>query len=474
MRIFELESLLESLFDEVCPLQSSGQRAFKPIMGPLLGFICVDLNAPYGRRLVQNRQYNRLDFSDFLDYATSNLPTRPFLQDFTDGRIEMFEGFDRRPKDAAMEVPGINKGFSIVDCAIARQKVFVSTTTRFRIFDENSPQDIILTMTFAPPNRPQNVADPLIEWDRHILFPPIEEDPEWRFSSSGIFTDYLLSEMKNKGGPGALSANKINQMRLSSARDSKEYGFLFEACRLTLHLPAYFDFMYDLVVTEEVPIRGIPKRRQPKAERHRRRSDIKFRLIRSIRVIRIGKGIKSETRKWNAPKYSFAVKGHWRRLKSGRKGKDSFGRPVIGKTWIRTYTRYKAMQPGDTMISEVDPQVTINIKQTLSYAKDIIESHRRSGDIIDAEPKSNMHLYKPSIEWMANERAKLNAALRFAIMKRDSFRCKICGQNASKDNRVRLQVDHIIPVSRWGRTIECNLQTLCDECNKGKRDDLME
>jgi 5-methylcytosine-specific restriction endonuclease McrA len=474
MRIFELEDVLESLFDEVCPLHASGQRAFRPIMGPLLGFLGVNLNAPNGRRLVKNRQYNRLDFSDFLDYATSKLPNDPSLQDFTDGRIEMFEGFKRNPNEPAMEVPGIDKGFSFLDCAIARQTVFVSTTTRFRLFEENSPQDMLVTMTFAPPRRPQHVADPLVEWDRHLIFPPVEEDSEWRFCSSGIFTDHLLSEMKEKGGPGALSPDKINQLRLSSADNSREYRFLFEASRLTLRLPAYFDFMYDLVVTEEVPIRGIHKRHHPKVTRRRRRPGPKFRLVRSIRVIRVGPGIKSESRKWIAPKHSFAVSGHWRRLKSGRRGKDSFGFPVVGKTWIRTYARYKSLEPGNTSVSEFDPQVTINIKQTLSYAKDVIESHRRAGDIVDAEPKSATHPRKPSVEWKANERAKLNAALRFAIMKRDGFRCRLCGRDASKDNSVRLHVDHIVPVSRWGRTIESNLQTLCRECNMGKNDNLME
>lgn len=475
MRVFELESLLESLFDEVCPIHPSGQRALKPLMGGLIEFLCVDLHVPNGRRLVHNRQYNRLDFSDFLDYATSKMPNEPFLQDFTDGRIEIFEGFERIPKEPSMEVPGVDKGFSIVDCAISRQKVFVSTTTRFRVFEENSPQVILLTMTFAPPRRPgQLKADPLVEWDRHIIFPPVEGDTEWRFASSGLFTDHLLSEMRDKGGPSALSPDKIHQLRLTATSNNKEYGFLFEACRLTLHLPAYFDFMYDLIVTEEVPIRGIPRRRHLKVKRRRRRPGPRFRLVRSIRVIRVGKGVKSQTRKWTAPKYSFAVKGHWRRLQSGRMGRDIFGRPVVGKTWVHTYARYKSLQPGDTSVSEVDPQVTINIKQTLSYAKDVIESHRRAGDIVEAEPASATHPSKPSTEWKATERSKLNAALRFSIMKRDGFRCQICGRDASEDNSVRLQVDHIIPVARWGRTIESNLQTLCRDCNIGKNDNLME
>jgi 5-methylcytosine-specific restriction endonuclease McrA len=33
---------------------------------------------------------------------------------------------------------------------------------------------------------------------------------------------------------------------------------------------------------------------------------------------------------------------------------------------------------------------------------------------------------------------------------------------------VTLHVDHIVPVSRGGLTLDDNLQTLCQECNLGK------
>lgn len=56
--------------------------------------------------------------------------------------------------------------------------------------------------------------------------------------------------------------------------------------------------------------------------------------------------------------------------------------------------------------------------------------------------------------------------LRYKIMKRDNFRCVICG--ASQKDGVKLHVDHIIPVSKGGKTIESNLRTLCDRCNLGK------
>ncbi|MFZ5994367.1 MAG: homing endonuclease associated repeat-containing protein [Thermodesulfobacteriota bacterium] len=56
---------------------------------------------------------------------------------------------------------------------------------------------------------------------------------------------------------------------------------------------------------------------------------------------------------------------------------------------------------------------------------------------------------------------------RFRILKRDGYRCCICGHSQS-DGR-RLEVDHrLYPWTKGGRTIDANLWTLCDICNSGK------
>lgn len=60
--------------------------------------------------------------------------------------------------------------------------------------------------------------------------------------------------------------------------------------------------------------------------------------------------------------------------------------------------------------------------------------------------------------------------LRYSILKRDGFRCQICGRG-EKDG-VKLHVDHIIPVSKGGKTVPKNLRTLCEDCNLGKGDEL--
>ena len=64
------------------------------------------------------------------------------------------------------------------------------------------------------------------------------------------------------------------------------------------------------------------------------------------------------------------------------------------------------------------------------------------------------------------ERALMTNSLRYDILKRDGFKCQICGSTVQ--DGVKLHVDHIIPVSRGGHTTPDNLRTLCDRCTSGK------
>ena len=84
------------------------------------------------------------------------------------------------------------------------------------------------------------------------------------------------------------------------------------------------------------------------------------------------------------------------------------------------------------------------------------------------EEKVSYDIYK-RIE--AVERAKVTDELRFKVLKRDNYRCRICG--ASSKDGVHLHVDHIIPLAKGGKTTLDNLQTLCERCNMGKSDSLM-
>ena len=63
------------------------------------------------------------------------------------------------------------------------------------------------------------------------------------------------------------------------------------------------------------------------------------------------------------------------------------------------------------------------------------------------------------------ERGRLSNKLRFAIYQRDGNRCKCCGRRGT---RTDLEIDHIVPIAKGGKTEWNNLQTLCPRCNKEK------
>lgn len=62
----------------------------------------------------------------------------------------------------------------------------------------------------------------------------------------------------------------------------------------------------------------------------------------------------------------------------------------------------------------------------------------------------------------------INLRLRFLVMKRDKFKCCICGRSPATTPNLELHIDHIKPYSKGGETIIDNLQTLCSDCNLGK------
>lgn len=66
------------------------------------------------------------------------------------------------------------------------------------------------------------------------------------------------------------------------------------------------------------------------------------------------------------------------------------------------------------------------------------------------------------------QRALMTNRLREFIKKRDNFTCRSCGNSIHEEPNLLLEIDHIVPVSKGGYTIEENLQTLCWKCNRAK------
>lgn len=66
------------------------------------------------------------------------------------------------------------------------------------------------------------------------------------------------------------------------------------------------------------------------------------------------------------------------------------------------------------------------------------------------------------------QRALMTTKLRDFIKARDNFTCCNCKNSTHNEPNLLLEIDHIIPVSKGGYTVEDNLQTLCWKCNRAK------
>lgn len=97
--------------------------------------------------------------------------------------------------------------------------------------------------------------------------------------------------------------------------------------------------------------------------------------------------------------------------------------------------------------------ITYNYKELIHYYDEAQEIKEQR------EIRSNQIKY---------ERSLMTPSLRYEILKRDNFKCQLCGSTAQ--DGVKLHIDHIIPVSKGGHTTASNLRVLCDRCNLGKSD----
>lgn len=122
------------------------------------------------------------------------------------------------------------------------------------------------------------------------------------------------------------------------------------------------------------------------------------------------------------------------------------------------------------------PLIYIDILCEITYTSPKGRNYYRNSDTFyfnDLEETlrkiKNQKTKQETIEYkVKHERSKMSPSLRYDILKRDGFKCQICG--ASANNGATLHVDHILPVSKGGKTEWTNLRTLCDRCNLGKSD----
>ena len=130
-------------------------------------------------------------------------------------------------------------------------------------------------------------------------------------------------------------------------------------------------------------------------------------------------------------------------------------------SWRKAVLAFLQWVEQDQPDSETSPEI-----DTSSVPRTSEESTSKESVLASVEPES---LVLPNGQ--RDSRRNATNKQRFWILKRDGYKCCICG-HAQSDGR-RLVIDHRNPWSKGGRTIDSNLWTLCDICNSGKgADDL--
>lgn len=107
------------------------------------------------------------------------------------------------------------------------------------------------------------------------------------------------------------------------------------------------------------------------------------------------------------------------------------------------------------------PKGQVNLSKSSTFNFDDLYSayNSVSRNSLDRQTAKNLILV---------ERGEVSDSLRFDVFVRDNYKCVICGSSANLGTR--LHVDHIIPISKCGKSTINNLQTLCERCNIGKAD----
>ncbi len=138
--------------------------------------------------------------------------------------------------------------------------------------------------------------------------------------------------------------------------------------------------------------------------------------------------------------------------------------------------KYKQIKQSIIFIYEQGYRVNESIDKSKSkYDKRTFQRviKRYSNGLISFSDLRRSYVLSHPVENKQRRKSKdiIGARLRWKVLSKDNFRCVACGIDSQSEI---LHVDHIIPLSLGGETIESNLRTLCCKCNMGRGNILLE
>ena len=116
-----------------------------------------------------------------------------------------------------------------------------------------------------------------------------------------------------------------------------------------------------------------------------------------------------------------------------------------------------------TVVPILDSTVYFHVRYTSPKGRN---SYSKGYACMLSQLSANYYQHVITDSMKAFQRSLMTDSLRYDVLKRDGFRCVLCGRTAN--DGVVLHVDHILPIARGGKTEKSNLRTLCEYCNLGK------
>lgn len=114
--------------------------------------------------------------------------------------------------------------------------------------------------------------------------------------------------------------------------------------------------------------------------------------------------------------------------------------------------------------------------RTLHYEK-LRENHKINCKKYRRSEKGREARYRDNVRRRSTEfKVDFTPHQRRKIIERDNWKCQICNQivqDTLKNDDLKANIDHIIPISKGGNSEPSNLQTLCRKCNLTKADKVL-
>jgi len=162
--------------------------------------------------------------------------------------------------------------------------------------------------------------------------------------------------------------------------------------------------------------------------------------------------------------------------------------PLLIKTLVELGGSATIRQLAITFLQNDESQLLYYEKRLKEMPIKVLSKHnviKRDGDLITLETQKLTLEQKAEIKKLCEQKMQeyiesrglsiwdyrlldndpIPDSLRYRVLKEAKGRCALCG--ATKDTAL-LDIDHIIPRSRGGKTEYSNLQVLCAKCNRSK------